>query len=68
VCYSLENPTSYLESNLDGYFSILEASKLHGVKKIIYASSSSVYGNNEKSPFVETDIEDHPVSLYAATA
>ena len=67
VRYSLENPRSYIESNLDGFFNILEASKQHGVNKFIYASSSSVYGNNEKSPFSETDNVDHPVSLYAAT-
>ena len=67
VRYSIENPRSYIESNLDGFFNVLEASKLHGVKKFIYASSSSVYGNNEKSPFAETDNVDHPVSLYAAT-
>jgi UDP-glucuronate 4-epimerase len=67
VRYSLENPRSYIESNLDGFFNILEASRQHGVKDFIYASSSSVYGNNEKSPFAETDNVDHPVSLYAAT-
>ena len=67
VRYSLENPRSYIESNLDGFFNILEASRQHGVNKFIYASSSSVYGNNEKSPFSETDNVDHPVSLYAAT-
>ena len=67
VRYSLENPRSYIESNMDGFFNILEASRLHGVQNFIYASSSSVYGNNEKSPFSETDNVDHPVSLYAAT-
>ncbi|MBC8193908.1 MAG: NAD-dependent epimerase/dehydratase family protein [Candidatus Marinimicrobia bacterium] len=67
VRYSLESPRSYIESNLDGFFNILEASRQHGVKNFIYASSSSVYGNNEKSPFAETDNVDHPVSLYAAT-
>jgi UDP-glucuronate 4-epimerase len=67
VRYSLRNPRSYIESNLDGFFNILEASRQHGVNKFIYASSSSVYGNNEKSPFAETDNVDHPVSLYAAT-
>ncbi|MCF7827031.1 MAG: NAD-dependent epimerase/dehydratase family protein [Candidatus Marinimicrobia bacterium] len=67
VRYSLENPRSYIESNLDGFFNILEASRQQGVKNFIYASSSSVYGNNEKSPFAETDNVDHPVSLYAAT-
>jgi UDP-glucuronate 4-epimerase len=67
VRYSLENPRSYIESNLDGFFNILEASRKHGIQNFIYASSSSVYGNNEKSPFAETDSVDHPVSLYAAT-
>ena len=67
VRYSLVNPRSYIESNLDGFFNILEASRQHGVNNFIYASSSSVYGNNEKSPFAETDNVDHPVSLYAAT-
>jgi len=67
VRYSLENPRSYIESNLDGFFNILEASRQHGVENFIYASSSSVYGNNEKSPFAETDHVDYPVSLYAAT-
>jgi UDP-glucuronate 4-epimerase len=67
VRYSLKNPRSYIESNLDGFFNILEASRQHDVQNFIYASSSSVYGNNEKSPFAETDNVDHPVSLYAAT-
>ncbi len=67
VRYSIENPRSYIESNLDGFFNILEASRQHDVQNFIYASSSSVYGNNEKSPFSEMDSVDHPVSLYAAT-
>lgn len=67
VRYSLENPRSYIQSNLNGFFNILEASHQNGVKNFIYASSSSVYGNNKKSPFAETDNVDHPVSLYAAT-
>lgn len=67
VRYSLENPRSYIESNVDGFFNILEASRQHKVQKFLYASSSSVYGNNEKSPFAEGDGVDHPVSLYAAT-
>jgi len=67
VRYSLENPRAYIQSNLDGFFNILEASKQHSVQHFIYASSSSVYGNNEKSPFAESDSVDYPVSLYAAT-
>jgi len=67
VRYSLEHPRSYIQSNLDGFFNILEASRQHGVQNFIYASSSSVYGNNKQTPFAETDPVDHPVSLYAAT-
>ena len=67
VRYSLENPRAYIQSNIDGFFNIIEACRQHGVKEFIYASSSSVYGNNEKSPFAETDRVDYPVSLYAAT-
>jgi len=48
---SLENPRAYIQSNLDGFFNILEASEQHGVQDFTYASSSSVYGNNEKTPF-----------------
>ena len=67
VRYSLENPDAYIQSNIVGFVNILEACKKYSVKKIVYASSSSVYGNNNKIPFSETDNVDHPVSLYAAT-
>lgn len=67
VRYSLENPRSYIESNLDGFFNILEASKQSEVGTFLYASSSSVYGNSEDTPFSTADRVDHPVSLYAAT-
>ncbi|MCF7807520.1 MAG: NAD-dependent epimerase/dehydratase family protein [Candidatus Marinimicrobia bacterium] len=67
VRYSLENPRSYIESNLDGFFNILEASKQNGVETFLYASSSSVYGNSEDTPFSTEDRVDYPVSLYAAT-
>ncbi|WP_035052199.1 GDP-mannose 4,6-dehydratase [Carnobacterium pleistocenium] len=67
VRYSLENPDAYIQSNLIGFFNILEACKNHPVDHLIYASSSSVYGNNKKVPFEETDKVDNPVSLYAAT-
>jgi UDP-glucuronate 4-epimerase len=67
VRYSLENPRSYIQSNIDGFFNIIEASKQAEVDLFMYASSSSVYGNNKKTPFAETDNVDHPVSLYAAT-
>ena len=67
VRYSLENPSAYVESNVVGFLNILEASRHFGVKKLLYASSSSVYGLNDKIPFSVEDNVDHPISLYAAT-
>ncbi|NKD37697.1 NAD-dependent epimerase/dehydratase family protein [Enterococcus casseliflavus] len=67
VRYSIENPKAYLDANLIGFFNILEACKKHSISKLIYASSSSVYGGNDKVPFSEDDQVDRPVSLYAAT-
>lgn len=67
VRYSLENPKSYIDSNITGFFNILECCRHHNVKHLVYASSSSVYGNNEKTPFEEDDRVDNPISLYAAT-
>lgn len=68
VRYSLENPRAYIRSNLMGHLEILELCRQLGtVEHLVYASSSSVYGGNEKVPFAETDNVDHPVSLYAAT-
>lgn len=67
VRYSLINPTSYTESNIDGFINILEACRHHNIEHLVYASSSSVYGSNTKTPFSEGDNVDHPVSLYAAT-
>lgn len=67
VRYSLENPSAYLESNINGFFNILENIKKFDVKNLIYASSSSVYGSNEKIPFATKDNTDNPVSIYAAT-
>ncbi len=67
VRYSLENPDSYIHSNLIGFFNIIDACVRHRVRHLVYASSSSVYGSNEKVPFEESDGTDHPVSLYAAT-
>ena len=67
VRYSIENPRAYIDSNLIGFFNILEACRNHPVKHLVYASSSSVYGGNEKVPFAEDDRVDSPVSLYAAT-
>lgn len=67
VRYSLENPRSYVDSNIVGFFNILEACRRHPVAHLVYASSSSVYGGNTKTPFSEEDCVDSPVSLYAAT-
>jgi UDP-glucuronate 4-epimerase len=67
VRYSLENPKSYIQSNITGYFNILEACKNNSVQKLMYASSSSVYGISENERLSETDITDFPVSMYAAT-
>lgn len=67
VRYSLENPESYIDSNISGFLSILEGCRKHGIKHLVYASSSSVYGLNTKMPFAEDDRTDCPTSLYAAT-
>ncbi|MBV5315326.1 MAG: GDP-mannose 4,6-dehydratase [Prolixibacteraceae bacterium] len=67
VRYSIENPDVYIQSNIVGFFNILEACRRFKTKKLIYASSSSVYGNNTKIPFSISDKTDEPVSLYAAT-
>jgi len=67
VRYSIENPDSYADSNLVGHLNILEGCRHNQVAHLVYASSSSVYGLNEKTPFATTDSVDHPVSFYAAT-
>ncbi|HBD0354781.1 TPA: SDR family NAD(P)-dependent oxidoreductase [Escherichia coli] len=67
VRYSIENPRAYTESNLVGFSNILEACRHHKIKHLVFASSSSVYGRNEKVPFSEEDRVDLPVSYYAAT-
>ncbi|MDD4692513.1 MAG: NAD-dependent epimerase [Eubacterium aggregans] len=67
VRYSIENPEAYINSNIIGFFNILECCRHYPVKHLIYASSSSVYGANKKIPFSTEDPVDHPVSLYAAT-
>ncbi len=67
VRYSIENPTSYIQSNLVWFQNIIELAKNHKVKNFVYASSSSVYWANEKQPFSVEDRVDNPVSLYAAT-
>ena len=65
--YSLENPNSYVESNVLGFMNILECCRNYGVKGLIYASSSSVYGGNTLVPFSETHDIVNPTSIYAAT-
>ena len=67
VRYSLENPFAYVDSNLVGFVNVLECCRHHGIQHLVYASSSSVYGSNDKVPFSEEDRVDDPVSLYAAT-
>lgn len=67
VRYSIDHPESYIESNIIGFFNILEALRYHPVEHFVYASSSSVYGKNRKVPFSTDDMTDQPVSLYAAT-
>jgi UDP-glucuronate 4-epimerase len=67
VRYSLENPHAYIDANIVGFINILESCRHSGVKHLVYASSSSVYGSNTKMPFSVHDNVDHPVSLYAAT-
>lgn len=67
VRYSITNPDVYIESNIIGFYNILEACRAHPVEHIVYASSSSVYGSNKKIPYSTDDKVDNPVSLYAAT-
>ena len=67
VRYSLENPDAYIQSNLIGFANLLESCRHHGIEHLVYASSSSVYGANQKLPFATSDNVDHPISLYAAT-
>jgi UDP-glucuronate 4-epimerase len=67
VRYSLKNPQAYIEANIVGFTNILEGCRHHGVKHLVFASSSSVYGANTKMPFSVHDNVDHPVSLYAAS-
>jgi UDP-glucuronate 4-epimerase len=67
VRYSIDNPHAYADANLVGHLNILEGCRQSGVKHLVYASSSSVYGLNKKLPFATTDSVDHPISLYAAT-
>ncbi len=67
VRYSIVNPDAYVESNIIGFYNILEACRNYPVKHLVYASSSSVYGSNKKIPYCTSDKVDNPVSLYAAT-
>ncbi|WP_155897882.1 NAD-dependent epimerase [Methanocorpusculum bavaricum] len=67
VRYSIDNPQVYVDSNIIGFFNILEACRHHPVEHLVYASSSSVYGNQEKTPFSTSDDVSRPISLYAAT-
>ena len=67
VRYSIENPKAYIDSNIVGFFNILEACRHYPVEHLVYASSSSVYGNQQKTPFSVDDNVDRPISLYAAT-
>ena len=67
VRYSITNPDAYIESNMLGFYNILEACRNYPVEHLVYASSSSVYGSNKKVPYSTDDKVDNPVSLYAAT-
>ena len=67
VRYSITNPDAYIQSNMIGFYNILEACRHNPVEHLVYASSSSVYGGNKKVPFSTDDRVDNPVSLYAAT-
>jgi UDP-glucuronate 4-epimerase len=67
VRYSLENPESYVDSNIVGFLNLLECCRHYNIEHLVYASSSSVYGLNEKIPFSTSDNVDHPISLYAAS-
>ncbi|WP_206483100.1 NAD-dependent epimerase [Thalassotalea sp. G2M2-11] len=67
VRYSIDNPMAYADANLIGHLTILEGCRQHNVEHLVYASSSSVYGLNAKTPFSTSDSVDHPISLYAAT-
>lgn len=67
VRHSIDNPEAYIDSNVVGFLNIMECCRHYGVKKFIYASSSSIYGNSREIPFIENQCTDKPVSLYAAT-
>ena len=67
VRYSIQNPSPYVKTNIVGFFNLLECCRTFNIENLLYASSSSVYGGNTKTPFKEIDATNHPVSLYAAT-
>lgn len=67
VRYSIQNPKTYIDSNVQGFLNILECCRYHKIQRLVYASSSSVYGDSDNIPFKETDNVDYPISLYAAT-
>ena len=67
VRYSIENPEVYIDTNITGFLNVLQCMREHGVKKIVYASSSSVYGNSDEVPFTVDQSVDEPISVYAAT-
>ena len=67
VRYSIENPETYIDSNITGFLNVLECCRHHNVNRLVYASSSSIYGNSDAVPFQETANVDKPISLYAAT-
>lgn len=67
IRYSLQNPWTYIDSNVSGFVNVLEGCRQQAIKHLVFASSSSVYGANTKVPFAESDRTDHPISLYAAT-
>ena len=67
VRYSLSNPHAYIKSNVSGFMNVLELCKKYNIESLVYASSSSVYGGNEKVPFSENDLINNPLSIYAAT-
>ena len=67
VRYSIENPETYIDSNIVGFLNVLQCCRNYNIKKLVYASSSSVYGDNKKTPFEEIDNTDKPISLYAAS-
>ena len=67
VRYSIQNPDAYIESNMSGFYNLLEACRHHPVEHLVYVSSSSVYGSNKKVSYSTDDKVDNPVSLYVAT-